>query len=104
MTNSLLPKNPRFEAYKDAKGEYRWRLRAANGLIVADSAEGYVKKANATRAAVLIRSLIRHSDAPIPVVHWEPGAKDVGGRRPGPQGKGKHAHKALLGEPGFKDA
>jgi len=27
--------------YKDNKGEWRWRLKAANGRIVADSGEGY---------------------------------------------------------------
>lgn len=29
------------EAYVDKKGEWRWRMRAANGEVVADSAEGY---------------------------------------------------------------
>ena len=27
--------------YKDARGEWRWRLKASNGRIIADSAEGY---------------------------------------------------------------
>jgi uncharacterized protein YegP (UPF0339 family) len=27
--------------YKHAKGEWRWRLKAANGRIIADSGEGY---------------------------------------------------------------
>lgn len=39
-----------FEIYKDKGGEWRWRLRARNGRIVADSAEGYASKRNATRA------------------------------------------------------
>lgn len=75
-----LPKNPRFEAYQDAGGDWRWRLRAKNGLIVADSAEGYAKKGNALRAATMVRSLVC-GGAPVPVVHWEVGEKDVGGRR-----------------------
>lgn len=29
------------ELYRDAKGEFRWRRRAANREIVADSGEGY---------------------------------------------------------------
>ncbi len=33
-----------FKIYKDAKGEYRWRFRADNYKIVADSAEGYTTK------------------------------------------------------------
>jgi uncharacterized protein YegP (UPF0339 family) len=27
--------------YKDAQGEWRWRLKASNGRILADSGEGY---------------------------------------------------------------
>jgi uncharacterized protein YegP (UPF0339 family) len=34
----------KFHIYKDAKNEYRWRFRADNGKIVADSAEGYTTK------------------------------------------------------------
>jgi len=34
----------KFHIYKDAKNEYRWRFRANNGRIVADSAEGYSSK------------------------------------------------------------
>jgi len=35
---------PQFEMYKDTAGEYRWRLRAPNGKIIADSGEGYEQK------------------------------------------------------------
>lgn len=31
----------KFDIYQDKKGEWRWRLRAANHRIVADSGEGY---------------------------------------------------------------
>ena len=34
---------PKFEIYKDAKGEYRFRLIAPNGEIIAVS-EGYASK------------------------------------------------------------
>lgn len=30
-----------YHYYKDSKGEWRWRLKAANGRIIADSGEGY---------------------------------------------------------------
>lgn len=33
-----------FELYKDAKGEYRWRLKAANHVIIATGGEGYKTK------------------------------------------------------------
>lgn len=41
----------RFQIYKDKKGEFRWRLRASNGKIVADSGEGYSDE-NACRHAI----------------------------------------------------
>ena len=34
----------KFYVYKDTRGEWRWRLKAANGNIVADSGEGYSSK------------------------------------------------------------
>jgi uncharacterized protein YegP (UPF0339 family) len=35
---------PQFEITKDTAGEYRWRLRAPNGQIIAVSGEGYKQK------------------------------------------------------------
>jgi uncharacterized protein YegP (UPF0339 family) len=35
-----------FDVYKDTRGEWRWRLWAKNGKIVADSAESYRNKAH----------------------------------------------------------
>jgi len=37
-------KNPKFEVYKDNAGEFRFRLKARNGEIIAVS-EGYTQKA-----------------------------------------------------------
>lgn len=34
----------KFHIYKDSKGDYRWRLKAANGKTIADSGEGYNTK------------------------------------------------------------
>jgi len=31
----------KFEIYCDKASEWRWRLKASNGKIIADSAEGY---------------------------------------------------------------
>ncbi len=33
--------DPVFEVYKDKSGQHRWRLKAENTKIIADSAEGY---------------------------------------------------------------
>ena len=33
-----------FEVYKDKAGEFRWRLKAANGQNIAASGEGYAEK------------------------------------------------------------
>ena len=38
-------KNPKFEIYKDKKGDFRFRLKAANGEIILSS-EGYTAKAS----------------------------------------------------------
>ncbi|MFC1719283.1 YegP family protein [Candidatus Poribacteria bacterium] len=40
----------KFQVYKDRAGEYRWRLRANNNKIIADSGEGYVDKSECKRA------------------------------------------------------
>jgi len=37
----------KFEIYKDAKGEFRWRLVASNGQMIANSGEGYKSKDSA---------------------------------------------------------
>jgi len=48
----------KFQIYRDVAGEFRWRLVAANGEIVATS-EGYTTKYNATRSAQLVKELAR---------------------------------------------
>ncbi|WP_107971617.1 YegP family protein [Neisseria elongata] len=52
-----------FEIYKDAKGEYRWRLKAANHQIVAQSSEGYTTKQNCQHAIDLVKST--NADTPV---------------------------------------
>lgn len=37
-------RRPRFIIYRDSRGEFRWRLKAANGRVIADGAEGYKTK------------------------------------------------------------
>jgi uncharacterized protein len=45
----------KFYIYRDANGEYRWRLRAGNGRIIADSGEGYVRKIDCERSIELVK-------------------------------------------------
>ena len=35
---------PVFDMYKDSRGEWRWRLKAPNGQVIATSGEGYKDK------------------------------------------------------------
>lgn len=54
--------NPKFEIYKDKAGEFRFRLKARNGEVIAVS-EGYVKKDSCKNG---IESVRRNSvDAPV---------------------------------------
>lgn len=46
----------KFEVYESRDGQYRWRLVAGNGEIVATS-EGYVTKYNAKRSAERVQQL-----------------------------------------------
>ena len=41
--------------YRDAAGEYRWRLRHRNGNVLADGGEGYTRRNDANRAVDRIR-------------------------------------------------
>lgn len=36
--------------YQDLRGEWRWRLVATNGRVMADSAEGYTRQIDLARA------------------------------------------------------
>jgi uncharacterized protein YegP (UPF0339 family) len=48
-----------FVLYKDKAAEFRWRLKASNGEILATSGDGYKSKASAKQA---IESLQSHAD------------------------------------------
>ena len=57
-----VEKNPKFEVYEDKAGEFRFRLKATNGQIIAVG-EGYKKKASCLNG---IDSIRRNApDAPI---------------------------------------
>jgi uncharacterized protein YegP (UPF0339 family) len=46
-----MERAPKIQVYRDATGDWRWRLVASNGRIVADSGEGYRRKRAALAAA-----------------------------------------------------
>ena len=48
-----------FEVYIDDGGEWRWRLLARNGRIIADSAEGYSSEMAALNGVDTVRSVAR---------------------------------------------
>ena len=55
-------KNPKFEVFKDKAGEYRFRLKARNGEIIA-TGEGYVAKASCLNGVDSVRR--NAPDAPV---------------------------------------
>jgi uncharacterized protein len=44
-----------FEIYKDKSDQFRWRLKASNGKIIADGAEGYVAKTDCQHGIDLVK-------------------------------------------------
>ena len=51
-----MPRRARFELYEDNAGEWRWRLVAPNGNIIADSGEGYASKQGAKRGIESVKT------------------------------------------------
>lgn len=45
----------KFQIFVDKAGEYRWRLRADNYVIIADSSEGYKAKSDCEHGIDLVR-------------------------------------------------
>jgi uncharacterized protein YegP (UPF0339 family) len=60
---------PQAEFYKDEAGEYRWRLKARNGRIVADCGEGYSRKADCKAAYFRVFKLL--TETTVELVHVE---------------------------------
>ncbi len=47
-----------FEPYQDKGGQWRWRLFAANGLVVATGNEGFNSRRNCLRAIRAVKVLL----------------------------------------------
>lgn len=65
-------KQPRLVIYKDALGEWRWRLIAANGRVVADSGEGYRSRRNAIHAAAKLQAFTLRAKITYEIPHLSP--------------------------------
>lgn len=53
---------PKFIVYPDKSGQYRWKLKADNGQIIASSGEAFDSKSNAKRAAENVRNVAGDAD------------------------------------------
>jgi uncharacterized protein YegP (UPF0339 family) len=51
-----------FEAYEDAEGQHRWRLRHDNGNIIADSGQGYASASGRDDAIGRVRGYVQSAD------------------------------------------
>ncbi len=45
----------KFELYTSPNGEFRWRLKATNGQVIATGGEGYSSKASAKAGIASVR-------------------------------------------------
>jgi uncharacterized protein len=45
----------KFSVYRDYSNHWRWRLKAANGRIIADSGEGYINYGDCLHAIGLVK-------------------------------------------------
>jgi uncharacterized protein YegP (UPF0339 family) len=57
-----MKKRSQVVIYKDRRGEWRWRFQAGNGRIVADSGEGYRRKAGAVKGFKGLRDGIFYAE------------------------------------------
>lgn len=55
-------KNPKFQVYKDKAGEFRFRLTARNGEVIAAASEGYKRLDSCLNG---IDSVRRNADSPV---------------------------------------
>lgn len=53
-----MANKPTFQVYEDSAGEWRWRLVASNGNIIADSGEGYQSKQGVKRGIESVKRAV----------------------------------------------
>ncbi len=52
----------KFLLYKDDAREFRWRFKASNGKIIADSGEGYINKRDAIDGINFVKNYAANAD------------------------------------------
>jgi uncharacterized protein YegP (UPF0339 family) len=55
LASELRAAGATFEIYEDVRKEYRWRLKAANGQVIATSGQGYKAKADCRHGVELVQ-------------------------------------------------
>jgi uncharacterized protein YegP (UPF0339 family) len=56
QARARVPGQLKFEVYQDAAKKYRWRLKAANGEILATAGQGYASKEGAKRGVATVKA------------------------------------------------
>lgn len=51
-----MAKSAKFEYYQDRAGLWRWHLKAPNGLIIADSGQGYHNRQDCLTGIQLVKA------------------------------------------------
>ncbi len=51
-----MAKEPKFGYFVDHAGDWRWHLKAPNGLIIADSGQGYTTRQDCITGAELVKA------------------------------------------------
>lgn len=49
------PSKLKFEVYQDSKSDFRWRLKASNGAVLATAGQGYKDKASANHGIEIVQ-------------------------------------------------
>lgn len=60
-----MANEPKFEIFRDNADEWRWRLVAANGHIIAASGEGYRSKQGVKRGIESVKTSVPKADVRI---------------------------------------
>jgi uncharacterized protein len=61
----LMGTTMKFLIFRDAAGEWRWRCKARNGRIIAESGEGYTRKAMAIKRLHIFRFAVQTKTVPV---------------------------------------